>query len=90
MAKFVFKLKGLGADPDIIRTFTVGDTPTIRALAKARIGTETNDQVLLRLWTAFMNANVVDAEYLVRKNEALATAAIGITKLVPTIETTET
>ncbi len=90
MAKFVFKLKGLGANPDIIRTFTVGDTPTIRALDKLRNGTETNDQVLLRLWTAFMNANIVDAEYVVRKNEALTAAASTITKVVPTVETTET
>ncbi len=86
MAKFVFKLKGLGADPDIIRTFTVGDTPIIRALDKLRVGAETNDQLLLRLWTAFMNQNIVDAEYLTRRSELITT----INRLTPTVETTET
>ncbi len=90
MAKFVFKLRGLGVEPDVIRTYTVGDANTTRALDKNRDGAETNEQVITRLWTQFMQENVVNKDYIVRKDAALTAAASGITKVVPTVDTVET
>ncbi len=90
MAKWVFKLRGLGTDPDVVRAYTVGDAATTRALNKHREDTETNEQVLDRLWAQFITENVVNKDYVVRKDAALATAAAGITKIAPSVETAET
>jgi hypothetical protein len=85
MANFVFKLRGLGADPTIGLAFPLGDNATIRALNRLRLVVggvpETNEQLLTRVWTRFFEEFLL-ADYLARKDPALATAASGVTKEV--------
>ncbi len=89
MAGWVFKLKGLGADPTIVRTYTVNDAATTRALDKHRKPSESNEQVLVRLWDKFVTDNVVEADHFVRKNEALMATAATIVPAVPVITSTD-
>ncbi len=90
MAKFVFKLKGLGVEPDVVRTYTISDGTVTRALDKVRQENETNPQLLARLWLAFITENIVNGDYVVRQDEAVLALVATINKAVPTVETTET
>jgi len=100
MAGWVFKLKGLGVDPTIVRTYTLNDAASTRALDKQRafksgatpedpLVPETNEEVLVRLWNNFMTDFVVNPEYLVRKIAAEVTATSSITKAVPAVTNTD-
>ena len=79
MANFVFKLKGLGADPTIGLAFPLGDNATLRALNRLRVGEETDEQLLTRMWAKFFEEFLI-AEYLARKDPAVAQAAAGVVK----------
>lgn len=89
MASFVFKLRGLGTDPNIGLAFPLGDNATVRALNHLRVGAETNEQLLTRVWQRFMSEFII-ADYLARKTPALTTTAAGIAKevSVPVIDIT--
>ena len=90
MANWVFKLKGLGTDAAVVLQLGLNDSATTRALDKHRLPQETNEQVVVRLWTAWFEENVTNVDYIVRKNTALTAAAAGISKAVPTVSSTET
>lgn len=90
MANFVFKLRGLGAEPTFGLAFPLGDNATTRALTHLRqSGETTNAEVLTRLWNKWME-EIIIADYLARKAPALATAAAAVAKeaSVPVVDNT--